>query len=165
MKQTTEQLLDDLLEDAAPPEFHAALLDKTLQSARQRKRVRRLNLMLGTLILAGLFAFAIQETRNPRTLPNQIRQPILSVAALPSSHSLQVIGTKPDSIKSVAVSDSSDLTLTVVQTSESDRPKEINDKELLALAGDKPVALIHQGLHQSELIFLNPKDENGFPVQ
>jgi hypothetical protein len=165
MKQTTEQLLDDLLEDAAPPEFRAALLDKTLQSARQRKRVRRLNLTLSALMLSGLFAFAIQETRYPRTLPNQIRRPISSVAASPSLHPLQVVRTKRDSIKSIAVSDSSDSTLTVVQTSESDRPREINDKELLALVADKPVALIHQGLHQSELIFLNPKDENGFPIQ
>jgi hypothetical protein len=52
-----------------------------------------------------------------------------------------------------------------VETSESDWPREINDKELWALAADKPVALIHQGLHQSELIFLNPKDEKEFPVQ
>jgi hypothetical protein len=58
-----------------------------------------------------------------------------------------------------------DSSLTVVETSESDWPREINDKELWALAADKPVALIHQGLHQSELIFLNPKDEKEFPVQ
>ena len=78
---------------------------------------------------------------------------------------VQFIITKLDSFKNVAVFDSSDSTLTVVQTSESDRPKEINDKELLALVADKPVVLIHQGLHQSELIFLNPKDENELPVQ
>jgi len=153
MKKTTEPLIDDLLADAVSPEFRAALLDKTLQSARQRKRARCLNLTLSALVLAGLFAFAIQEMRNPGTLPKQIRQPISSAAALPALPPLHVVSTKLDSFKSVAVLDSSGSTLTVVQTSESDRPREINDRELLALAADQPVALIHQGLHQSELIF------------
>jgi hypothetical protein len=165
MKRPTKQLLDDLLEDSVSPEFRATLFGKTLRSARQRKRVRRLNLTLSMVALAGIFIFAIQEMRYPKILPNQIRQPIPNVAVSPSLNPVQIVGTKPDSFKNVAASDSSDSTLTVVQTSESDRPREINDQELLALAADKPVALIHQELHQSELIFLNPKDEKGFRVQ
>ena len=85
-----------------------------------------------------------------------------SVAISPSLNPVQVGSTKLDLLKSGAVSDSSDSSLTVVQTSESDRPREINDQELLALAADKPVALIHQGLHQAELVFLNPKDEKDY---
>ena len=165
MKRPTKQLLDDLLKDSVSPEFHTALMDKTLQSARQRKRARRLNLTLSILALAGIFAFAFQEARNPKTALNQIHQPISSIAVSPSLNPAQVGSTKLDSLKSATVSDSSDSSLTVVQTSESDRPKEINDQELLALVADKPVALIHQGLHQAELVFLNPKDEKGFPVR
>jgi hypothetical protein len=164
MKRPTKQLLDDLLEDGAPPEFRAVLLDKTLHSARQRKRTRRLKLALSALALVGPFAFAFQEIRNPKAPPNQIRQPILSAVPMPASIPVRVVSTKLDSFKYVTVSDFSDSTFVVVQTSESDRPKEINDKELLALAAGKPVALIHQAWHQSELIFLDPKDENGFPI-
>lgn len=153
MKKTTEPLIDDLLADAISPEFRTALLDKTLHSARQRKRARRLNLTLSALALAGLFAFEIQAVRNPGTLPQQIRQPVSSAAALPAPPSLRVVSTKLDSFKSVAVLDSSDSTLTVIQTGESARPREISDRELLALAAGQPVALIHQGLHQSELFF------------
>ena len=162
MKRPTKQLLDDLLDDSVSPEFRAALMDKTLQSAQQRKRARRLNLTLSIFALAGIFAFAFQEMRNPKTARSQIHQPISSVAVSPSLNPVQVVSTKLDSFKNVAISDSSDSTLTVVQTSESDRPREINDQELLALAADKPVALIHQGLHQAELVFLNPKDENDY---
>jgi|HubBroStandDraft_1064217.scaffolds.fasta_scaffold139088_2 hypothetical protein len=165
MKRPTKQLLDDLLEDAAPPEFRAALLDKTLHSARQRKRTRRLSLTLSALVLAGLFTFSFQEMRTTKPTPNKIHQPILSAAPMQTLNPVRVVSTKLDSFKYVTVSDSSDSTFVVVQTSELDRPKEINDKELLALAADKPVALIHQGLHRSELIFLNPKDKNGFPIQ
>ena len=61
MKRPTKQLLDDLLEDSTSPEFRAALMDKTLRSARQRKRVRHFNLALGMAALAGVFAFTYQE--------------------------------------------------------------------------------------------------------
>jgi hypothetical protein len=165
VKRPTKQLLDDLLEDSASPEFRAALMDKTLQSARQRRRVRRFNLTLGAAVLAGIFAFTYQEIREPAASLNQTSLPILSAAPAQALNPKQVVSTKLDSFKNVAVSDSSDSTLMVVQTSDADQPKEINDKELLALVADKPVALIHQGPHQSELIFLNPKDENGLPVQ
>jgi hypothetical protein len=165
MKRPTKKLLDDLLEDSASPEFRAALMGKTLQSARQRRRVRHFNLALSTATFVGVFTFAFQEMHNPKTELNQIHQPVSSIADSPSFNPVQVAVTKQTSFNNVAVSDSMDSSLKVVETSESDRPREINDKELLALAADKPVALIHQGLHQSELIFLNPKDEKGFPVQ
>jgi len=156
MKRPIKQLLDDLLDDSASSEFRAALMDKTLQSARQRKHTRHFNLALSTLVLAGIFAFATQEVRVPKNVSNPIRQPISIIVVSPSLNPVQVVSTKPDSFKSVAVSDFSDSTLRVVQTSESDRPREINDRELLALAADRPVVLIHEGLHQSALIFPNP---------
>jgi hypothetical protein len=160
MKRPTKQLLDDLLDDSASPEFRAALMDKTLRSARQRKRVRHFNLALGMAALAGVFTYAFQEMREPAASLNQIRQPILSASRVPSLNPVRVPGTKPNLFKNNTILDSSDSTLTVVQTSESNRPREINDKELLALAGDEPVALVHQGPHQAELIFLNPNDGN-----
>jgi hypothetical protein len=160
MKRPTKQLLDDLLDDSASPEFRTALMDKTLRSARQRKRVRHFKLALGVVALAGIFTFMFQEMREPVSSPNRIRQPILTAARVPSLNPVRVPGTKPNLFKNNTVLGSSDPTLTVVQTSESDRPKEINDKELLALAGDEPVALVHQGPHQAELIFLNPNDGN-----
>jgi len=43
--------------------------------------------------------------------------------------------------------------------------QEINDEQLLALAGDRPVVLVREGPHQAELLFLNPEDKNGFLVQ
>jgi hypothetical protein len=165
MKLPTKQLLDDLLEDSASPEFRTTVMAKTLQSARQRKRARHLNLMLGVLALAGIFIFSFQERHVPKIASAEIRQPISRAVVSPSLNPVPVVSTKPDLLKSIVVSDSSDLTLTVVQTSKSDRPREIDDKELLALAGDKPVALIHQGAHAAELIFLNSKDEKGFSVQ
>jgi hypothetical protein len=159
-----KELLDDLLADDVSLEFRGTLMAKTLQSAQHRRRVRRLNLMLSVIALVGIFAFAFQEMRVPKTASNPIRQQISSVASSPLND-VNIVSTKPNSFKTAVVSDSSHSTFTVVQTTAADRPKEINDRELLALVGDKPVALIHQSAHKAELIFLNPKDEKGFSVQ
>ena len=67
---------------------------------------------------------------------------------------------------SVAVVASSLKTFLLVETGSIKDPfQEINDEQLLALAGGRPVALVRQGPHQAELLFLNPEDTNGFPVQ
>jgi hypothetical protein len=55
--------------------------------------------------------------------------------------------------------------LTIVETTESARPREINDEQLLAVLSDAPVALARQGAHEAELMLLNAKDENGLPVR
>jgi hypothetical protein len=142
MKRPTKQLLDDLLEDSASPEFRATLMDKTMSSARQRKRMQHFNLALGVVALAGIFAFTFQEMREPAVSPSQIpqaRQPIVS-GTPPPLNPVQVVSTKMDS------------TLAVVQTSEADRPKEIDDKELLTLLADKSVALVRYAPNRTELI-------------
>jgi hypothetical protein len=43
--------------------------------------------------------------------------------------------------------------------------REINDDQLLALVEGRPAALVRQGLHQAELLFLNPEDTHGYPVR
>jgi hypothetical protein len=140
MKIPAKQLLDDLLEDSASPEFRAALMDKTLHSAWQRKRARHLNVALGAAALAVISSFMFQEMREPAASLNQIHQPILSAAPVPPFNPVQVVSTKMNS------------TLAVVQTSELDRPKEINDKELLTLLADKSVALVRYAPNRTEFI-------------
>jgi len=164
MKTTTESLIDELLEDSVSPEFRVALLNKTLQSARQRKRRRRFGLALGTAAFAGIFALTFLEARRPTTVPNQIRQSDSSVANSQQSSPVQIVSTKPDFVENTVSSDSYSA-LTVVQTTESARPKEIDNKQLLALLSGKSIALVHQGTHQAELILFNSEDESGFPVQ
>jgi hypothetical protein len=143
MKKTTESLIDDLLEDSASPEFRAALLDKTLQSARQRKRMRRFSLALGTATFAGIFVLTFLGMRGPTTAPNQIHQLDSSVANSQQSSPVQIVSTKLDSASA----------LTIVQTTESARPREINDQQLLVLLSDNQVALVRRGADKADLIF------------
>ena len=155
MKRTTDPLLDDLLADSVPPEFRAALLDKTLQSARQRRRRRRFNQALGAAALVGILAIACLEMRAPTAGPDQVRRSDSSVANSPPSSPAPMIGTKSDPAPA----------LTVVQTTESARPREISNQQFLALLSDQQVALVCQDTRHAELIFLNSKDEQGFPVR
>ena len=61
---------------------------------------------------------------------------------------------------------SSSATFGLVEPSSIKDPfQEIDDEQLLALVGGRPAALVRQGPHQAELLFLNPEDTNGFPIQ
>jgi hypothetical protein len=154
MKETTEQLLDDLLEDAVPPEFRAAVLDKTLCSARRRKRARRFNMALSATAVAGIFLLSFWKMREPATLPDQIRQPDPMVVNSQPLQPRQIVTPQLDSVKEFV---SSASTFTEVRTSGSSGPyEEINDKQLLALLSDRSAILVHYGPHQAELIILNP---------
>jgi len=146
MKHPTKKLLDDLLEDSAPPDFQAALMANTLRSARQRKRLRHFSAALGAVMVAGIFAFTFREMHRRTVSSTQTFAPATATASSEPANSPQVVGTKPDSA------------LVVVQTSEATRPKEINDKELVSLLSNQPVALVRYASGRAELIFLDPSN-------
>jgi len=163
MKRPTEQLLDDLLAEAAPPGFRAVLLDQTLRQARRRKRIRRWNIALSAAACAALLTVAFWQAREPRTASNPARRPDLVIVRSQPLNPAQIVSTRPGAVQMVS---SSASTFTLVQTRVSERLyEEIDDQQLLALLAGKPVALIHRGPNQAELIFLNPADEKGFRVQ
>jgi hypothetical protein len=164
MKRPTKQLLKDLLDDSVSPEFRGRLMDKTLRSARRRKRRRHFNLALSAVVLAGGFAFVFQEMRESAVSLGKNRPPILNAMPASPLNPVRVVNTKPNSVADVVSPDSASA-LTIVHTTESAQPKEINDKQLLALLSNKPVALVNRGTHQAELIFLDSQDERRFPVQ
>jgi hypothetical protein len=154
MKQTTEQLLDDLLEDAAPPELRAALLDKTLRSARQRKRARRLTMTLSAAALAGICLLSFWIAREPATLRDQMRQADPMVVNSRPLQPRQIVTTQLGCAEEFV---SSASIFTEVRTSgSSGQYKEINDQQLLGLLADRSAILVHHGPHQAELILLNP---------
>jgi hypothetical protein len=154
MKQATEQLLDDLLEDGAPPEFRAALLEKTLRSARRRKQARRFNMAFSAAAVAGLCLLSFWKMREPATVPDQIGQPDTMAVNSQPLQPRQIVTPQLDSVKEFV---STASTVTEVRTSESSGPyEEINDKQLLALLSDRLAVLVHYGPHQAELIILEP---------
>jgi len=164
MKPESEQhsLLNDVLAEDARAELEHSLLDGTLRAVRRRRRMRRWSRGLAAVGVFATIALAVWNALLPTT-PVKLFRPglhIVSSQPLPAS---MVVGTKPGSVVIVT---SSPTTFVLVETGAIKDPfQEINDEQLLALAGERPVALVRQGPHQAELLFLNPEDKNGFPVR
>jgi hypothetical protein len=160
MKRPTRQLLDDLLDDAAPPEFRAALMSETLRHARRRKFRRRAGIVGGIALAAVGLAVLPWHTKkeNVTRNPMEVRRPDLIVVETQSLSGTQVVRTQPGSIDIVSSSPASAITL--VETRVVQRIyAEIDDEQLLGLLSGKPVALVRPGANRAELIFLDPQDE------
>ena len=163
MKPESQQhsLLDDVLTEAAPADFERTLFDGTLRAVRRRRRLRQCSRGLAAVGIFAAIAVAVWNALLPTTSVNLV-QPTLHIVSSQPLPASMVVGTKPDS---VVVVTSSPTTFVVVETGAIKDPfQEINDEQLLALAGGRPVVLVRQGPHQAELLFLNPEDTNGFPV-
>jgi Na+-transporting NADH:ubiquinone oxidoreductase subunit NqrA len=75
----------------------------------------------------------------------------------------RMVGTTPGT---VAMVNSSKATFALVETRTTRQiVKEIDDEGLLALLQGRPAALVRRGSNQAELVFLNPEDAKGFPLQ
>jgi hypothetical protein len=163
MKQPTKQLLDDLLEDVASREFRASVLDQTLRAARQRKRVRQQNIALIAAACVAIFAFILWKAREPLIVLNPAQRPVSTIVRSKTLNPPQVVRAKLGGVEMVS---SSASTFTPVETRASEPfYTEIDDAQLFALLVGKPVALVHRGPNQGQLIFLNPEVEKGFPIQ
>jgi hypothetical protein len=162
-RKESQELLDDVLGDAAPEEFRTMLLDQTLRQVRRRRRVRRWNRGLAAAAGLILVSLACWKMLWPDTRLLEQRVPALVVIHSRPLDPSMVIETKPGAV-SIVVSSAS--TFALVETGRSrSQFREIDDEGLLALLQGKPVALVRRGPNQAELIFLNPEDQKGFPVQ
>jgi len=162
-RNDSQQLLDDVLSDAAPADFRAALLDQTLRQVRHRRRVQRWNRNLAAAAGLVLVSLTCWKIFQPASELIESRVPALVVIhSRPLDPSI-LVETKPGAVNVVV---SSTSTFASVETGRSrSQFQEIDDEGLLAFMQGKPVALVRHGPNQAELIFLNPEDEKGFPVQ
>jgi hypothetical protein len=76
-----------------------------------------------------------------------------------SAHAITV--TRP---LSAGQSISSQATVAVISTTREGNVRLLNDDELLALVAPRPAALVRLGPDNEFLVFANPEDENGFPL-
>lgn len=163
MKHQTdpERLLDDMLEESAPPDFRAQLLEQTLRQVRRRKQVRRVSRSLFiTVLLVGLPLALWKRPSPPAPTLASRPQPFGLVRSQPLPPSM-FVESRSDSVNFVT---SSAITVIPIETRQGeDLFREISDDELLALAGDRPVALVRQDSEHAELFLLNPADARGFP--
>jgi hypothetical protein len=158
-------LLNDVLAEAAPPGFRKALLDQTLRLARRRRRWRQTRHLAALVVVGGVFSVLVWQNlpQRPATSPPP--------AARAESKSYTLVRTRPLSAGAIVTTRTlsagrlvaSAATVEMVQTTTGNF-RVLNDDELLALIGPRPAALVRLGPHSEQLVFVNPADEKGFPV-
>lgn len=163
-----ERILADALNDSAPPDFREALLADTLGHARSRRRWRRARRGIG--VMAALALAAVILRFNP---PPGSPGPVSAPSGTPEIAGCAIIRTEPMPAEWIVrtapvVAGPPQFSFAATRIVETrgapDGCRQIEDDELLALIGGRPVALVSCGPRCKQLIFLNPEDEKGFIV-
>ena len=158
------QLLADVLAEGAPAGFREAMLGETLCLARRRRRWRQTRRAAACLVALGILAVWIRQNFPLRTLAP-------APAAEAKAKGYEPVQTRPLPVGMTVVTRPLSAgqmvatagTVAAVQTHAGDL-RLIGDDELLALVAPRPAGLIRTGPHSEWLVFANPDDEKGFPV-
>jgi hypothetical protein len=154
-----ENLLAEVLAEASPADFRAAMLAETLRLARRRRHFRQARRIAGVLVVMGMLTVLVVQ-QSPK--PTVVSAPLVK-KALKQSYELvctqpmpasAFVSTRTFSWNQLAVSAGAVVEITTT----TGGFRLINDNELLALLADKPAALIRTGPHSEELVFANPED-------
>jgi hypothetical protein len=158
-----ERLLADVLAEDAPAEFREALLGQTLQRVRRRRRNRQALRAGSVFVVAGLLAVLVWRffpagSSSSSNKPGSKSYELVRTQPLPAS---LVTGTRPLSVEQLTASQP---TVTQLSTTHNGIVRWINDDELLALVAPRPAALVRLAPDHELLIFANPEDERGIPL-
>lgn len=156
-----ERLLTEVAAEAMPAEFREALLGETLRRVRQQRRLgqmRRAAILVASLgLLVALVWLDSPRRPVPRRHPTTTCA-IVRTQPLPAS---AFVSTHPFSSALIVASANVHLVRT---TATSGGFQAIDDNQLLALVAPRPAVLVGTGPHSEELVFVNPEDRKGFPV-
>jgi hypothetical protein len=163
-RKTDNELLDDVLAEAAPADFREALLGESLRVVRRRRRFRQTrNAASIVVVILALLGIAVWQ-KHPKT-PSLVSTPPMK-KTVPAGYTLittqplpadAIITTRP---LAAAQFTTSPMTVAVVQTSTGNY-RLIDDDQLLALLAAHPAVLVRTGPHSEELVFANPQDAKG----
>ena len=156
------QLLDEVLADAASPAFRADLLRLTLERVQSRNQQRRRNRGLLAAACVLLVLATAVRLLSPSSAPKRGHDNPLVVHSRPLDARM-LVATQPGRLGLVR---SSASTIARVRTSPTERTFDvIGDDQLFALLGGRPAALVRRGPATAELVLLDPADRDGFPVR
>jgi hypothetical protein len=157
-----DRLLADVMSEAAPSDFREALLDETLQLARRRRLGRRLRMTaagLAALCATGLLSWRAFQPRQDDPVWAASMCRTVRTQPLPGN---EIVSSRPLGVNRLV---SSTPTVVVVSTAiSSGQVRFLTDDELLALLAPRTPALVRVGPHSQELIFADPDDTGGAPV-
>ena len=163
-RDPNDHLLGDIFADTLSTDFREVLLASTLQRVRQKRRVRKTlrgaAVGMAVVCLLAISAWEMKKSGPGLVSPQKADYSLVRTQPLPRS---SFVTTQPFATERVVQT----IAFTQqVHTEKGHLPfRMIDDRELLALAGEGRAALVRVGPETEELIFLNPNDANGFPVR
>jgi len=167
MNDRPDNLLDAVMTEAVPADFRSAMLNETLRLVRRhrrRRQMRRVAVLLAVLALSGMFVWHNHQPQktvapSPASASRLVgtNYKLVETQPLPAS---DIVTTQPVVSKELLAAAAA---VKIVQT-RGDNYRLINDEELLALVASHPAILIRTGPHSEELVFANPEDQKGFPL-
>lgn len=157
-----ERLLADVLAENTSGDPRGSMLEKTLLFAKRRREVRALKRGAGLLTLVGLVvAFLWKNPQTERTLGSGKPSSFVLIRTQPLPASA-IVRTRQLAANALVASYPS---VKIVHTDvRGEGLRLLTDRELLAMLDSRPVVLVQVGQGASELIFANPADQNGFPL-
>ena len=157
-----ERLLNDILADAAPPDFRTELLDRTLGSVRRKRRQRQWGQQLLAAALMLVASFLVWRTSAPKHVSQPEQPSAIGDLAMVSSSPLKpsmLVESAPGSVQIVSTYMSSAAML--VETGGSDPSLQLlNDQELLAFMGGKPAIIVRESPRHAELLVVDSSTQS-----
>lgn len=149
-------LLKEVLEQGVSPDFQNALETQVLRAAKRRKQIRQLgqSALVTAVLLVTILTFLpfgpFSQTAHKRSLS------IVHSSPLPPEMILK-------SLVSVPQVTSSKSTYALI-SSRRDSFVVLGDDELFKYLEGHPATLVRRGDGTSDLVFANPDDMKGFPL-
>jgi hypothetical protein len=153
-----EQLLNDVLAEAAPADFREAMLGKAVRLARGRRHSRQAR-RVGVLVVAVLLAALVWQhsSRQPQLAQQPSPRTADKIYTLIHNEPLLASAIVTTRIL-VGQEFASSAKVGIIETSAGNF-RFINDEELLALVSPRPALLIRTGPHSEELVFANSEGQ------
>ena len=163
MEPDAERLLADVLEEAAPPDFRAELLDCTLKQVRRRRHLRQWNQGLLTAAFIATLGLLVWKSRAPKDANQASPRETLEIVTSRRLSPAMIVQSSPGLVEMISSSRSA---LAIIETSPFSHDfRELNDEELLAFTAGKPSVLVRQGPHQAELLIVDSTAEVVSPAE
>lgn len=157
-----ERLLDDVLSETAPAGFREAMLAHTLRLARRRRHLRQTRRAAVLIVALGCITALLWRSPTRKSLVSSSPASRCAIVHSQPLRPEQIVTTHPLPTEQQVTSIAS---ANVVHTrTGGGKFRLIDDDELLALVGSRPAALIRLGPRSEELVFVNPGDRKGFPI-
>jgi hypothetical protein len=155
-----DNLLAEILAEASPADFRAAMLAETLRMVRRRRRFQLARQVAGVLsVMCLLVILAGLQLSRPTIISTPAAMKIPKPSYEPVRTQPMAAGALIATRKFFEFESETSVSKVIEVATVRGGFRLINDDELLALFADKPAVLIRTGPHSEELVFVNPDDQ------